>query len=142
MRIAFSALLLLLLALAALAGNGCKRGVANPASPTTSFTRMVHVVQAHPLVQQRAEPSHPAFVFCHPRADQLDDASLTAVEAQIVFDLKANNDDRTEMIAADFERADVHRLPQPQVALARQHRDSVWPAVLERPPRRTTAALA
>jgi len=139
MRIALSALLLVLLALTALAGTGCKRGPAAPAAHATSMARVAHLVQGHPMVVHRTEASHPAFVFCHPRIDQLADASLSAAEAQIVFDFKANNDDRTEMIAADFARPGVPALPQAHAAAARILRDSVWHPVLERPPRQAFA---
>lgn len=141
MRIALSTLLLVLLALTALAGTGCKRGPAGPAVQAGSLARVAHLVQVHPMVVHRAEASHPAFAFCHPRADQLEDPSLTAAEAQIVFDLKANNDDRTEMIAADFARPGVPALPQVHGFATRSMRDSVWHPVLERPPR-PAAALA
>ncbi|QHI99770.1 hypothetical protein GT347_18365 [Xylophilus rhododendri] len=137
MRIAFSALILLLLALTALAGSGCKRPVAN--ASVHAFSRVGHLVPAHPLLvaqqRQQAEPSHPMFVFCHPRADLLDDASLSAAAAQVVFDLQANNDDRTEMIAADFTRPEVDALPQAQASSPHPASATAWPRRLLRPPR-------
>lgn len=108
MRIAFSALFLLLLTLTALAGDGCKRA---PAS------------------------GQPAFVFCHPSAGQLDDTSLSAAAAQVAFDVQTNNDDRTEMISAAFDRPEVSAAPQIRVSTARHDRASAWQPVLLRPPR-------
>ncbi len=138
MRIAVSALLLLLLALTALAGNGCKRAVTSPAAHTlasTSFARMAHLVAMHPMVQQQPESSRPTFVYCHPRTAQLADASISAAAAQVASDLQANNDDRTEMIAADFERPDVPGLPQRQADAAPHASATVWLSVLLRPPK-------
>jgi hypothetical protein len=141
MRIAVSVILLLLLALTALAGNGCKRplqGASEVAAHPQSFARMAHGMRLHPLMlaqHRQAEPSHPAFVFCHPRADQLSDDTLSAAAAQVVFDLQANNDDRTEMIAADLASPEVTALPPPQVSVPLHDRASAWQPVWLRPPR-------
>ena len=155
MRIAISALFLLLLTLTALAGNGCKRSLSgNTAAAQAALVRvshMAHMATVHPLAQaasarlaehQVQGASEPTFVFCHPRADQLDDSTLSAAEAQVAFDLQANNDDRTEMITADFERPEVPALPQTQVLALHPAGATESPAVLLRPPRRGTPALA
>lgn len=152
MRIAISAFFLLLLALTALAGNGCKRTLAgNTPTAQAALVRVSHMATVHPLAQaasarlaehQTQPATEPTFVFCHPRADQLDDSTLSAAEAQVAFDLQANNDDRTEMIPADFERPEVADLPQTQVLAFHPAGATEWPAVLLRPPRRGTPALA
>lgn len=151
MRIAISAFFLLLLALTALAGNGCKRSLAGSAATHSVLARVGHSAQlatVHPLAQaasarlaeHRVEATHPTFVFCHPRLDQLNDSTLTAAAAQVAFDLQANNDDRTEMITADFDRSEVPALPQAQVQALHPASTTGWPTVLLRPPK--TAAFA
>ena len=138
MRFALSAFLLLLLALTALAGSGCKRHLpTGMAAPQVSFAKMSHVATPHPWLGENkaAAASHPTFVLCHPRSDALNDAEVSAAEAQVAFDLQATNDDRTEMIAADFERPDVPGLPH-GTSTARRHASAdVWLAVPLRPPR-------
>ena len=155
MRIAISALFLLLLTLTALAGNGCKRNSAGATGAGQAVlvraSHMVHLATVHPLsqaasarlVESQAQPvTDPTFVFCHPPLDQLDDSMLSAVEAQLAFDLQANNDDRTEMITADFERPELPALPQVQVLALHPAGATEWPTVLLRPPRRGTPTLA
>lgn len=151
MRIAISAFFLLLLALTALAGNGCKRTLAGSAAAQSTLVRvshMAHLATVHPLAKaasarlasHQVEATHPTFVFCHPRLDQLDDSTLTAAAAQVAFDLQANNDDRTEMITADFDRQEVPALPQMQAQTLHPASTTVWPTVLLRPPK--TAAIS
>ncbi|WPB56211.1 hypothetical protein [Xylophilus sp. GOD-11R] len=126
-----------MLALTALAGTGCKRTKAPPAGHPASYVLMAPQIQSHPLMvaQHKSEPSHPMFVFCHPRTDQLDDASISAAEAQVAFDLQANNDDRTEMISAAFERPDIPSVHHPLVVQALSDSASAWQMALLRPPR-------
>ena len=151
MRIAISAFLLLLLALTALAGTGCKRSLAGPMSAQSMLVRVSHSAQlatVHPLAlaasarlaEHQVEATHPTFVFCHPRLDQLNDSTLTAAAAQVAFDLQATNDDRTEMITADFDRQEVPALPQAQAQTLHPVGSMGWPTVLLRPPK--TAAIA
>lgn len=153
MRIAISAFLLLLLALTALAGNGCKRTLAGSMAAHSTVVRLGHVAHlatVHPLAQaasarlaeHRVDATRPTFVFCHPRLEQLDEANLTAAAAQVAFDLQATNDDRTEMITADFDRSDVPALPQAQAQALHPASTSGWPTVLLRPPRTLAVATA
>ncbi|MCZ2497874.1 hypothetical protein GN316_14005 [Xylophilus sp. Kf1] len=152
MRIALSAFLLLLLALTALAGNGCKRPLAVSAATQSSLVRvsqMAHLATVHPLAQaatarlaeHRFDATHPTFVFCHPRLDQLADDTLTAAAAQVAFDLQATNDDRTEMITADFDRSDVPALPQAHARALHPADSAGWPTVLLRPPKTASTGV-
>ncbi|XAH25340.1 hypothetical protein AAFF27_09150 [Xylophilus sp. GW821-FHT01B05] len=80
-----SALLMLVLAFAALAGSGCKRPSGQP--PTA--------IVLPALSMAAAEQADELFVFEHP---ELSTADLNAVAAQVALDTQVSNDDRTEMI--------------------------------------------
>ena len=153
MRIAISAFLLLLLALTALAGNGCKRTLAGSAAAQSMLMRVshtAHLATVHPLAQaasarlaeHRVESTHPTFVFCHPRLDQLNESTLSAAAAQVALDLQATNDDRTEMITADFGQSEVPALPQAQAQTLHPASSTGWPTVLLRPPKPAAFARA
>ncbi|WP_295856777.1 hypothetical protein [uncultured Xylophilus sp.] len=136
MRLAFTALLTLLFALAAYAGTGCKRP--SGGAPTL-LPVVVQQAAATALPAAAAETPGVTFVFCHPHAELLDKAVLSAAAAQVAFDTQANNDDRTEMIAfaADPQPVlAVMHLPAPMLG---RSLPLPWLQGMLRPPRPTLA---
>jgi len=116
--------LMLVLALAALAGTGCKRPAGQPP---------VAIVLPTLSMAAAAESADEAlFVFEHPRPST---TNLSAVAAQVALDTQVSNDDRTEMIewvpSARTTLVASHGLP-PAV---HQGLPGPWPQDLLRPPR-------
>lgn len=134
MRLAATALLMLLFALTALAGAGCKR-------PASSGSGMGHASVIGALQKQletKAVPAEesPSFVFCHPHAEQLGKASMSAMAAQVAFDTQATNDDRTEMIVFEADAQVVLVAPHATVPAVHDTLPLPWVRDMLRPPRR------
>ena len=124
-----AAVLLLLLALTALAGNGCRRQSVDLRVAGITLAPAVDRVAARDTLGTAAET---LFVFCHPESGQ---GSLSAAAAQVLFDTQATNDDRTEMMAwqpsSDLCLQAVHSV----VPLERLPAPTPWVRDLLRPPR-------
>ncbi|WP_198971930.1 hypothetical protein [Xylophilus sp. ASV27] len=117
-------LLMLVLAVAALAGTGCKRPAGQPPAAI-----------ALPALSMAAASGHGdagLIVFEHPSPDA---RNLSAAAAQVALDTQVSNDDRTEMIewAPDARSALVASHGRPPGAL--QDLPGPWPRGLLRPPR-------
>ena len=124
-----AAVLLLLLALTALAGNGCRRQAVDVRAAEITLAPVVGSVIATGAAVAVAET---LFVFCYPESDR---KGLSAAAAQVAFDTQATNDDRTEMMAwqpsSDACTQAVHSI----VPLERLAAPTPWVRDLLRPPR-------
>ncbi|MCS4508684.1 hypothetical protein [Xylophilus ampelinus] len=116
--------LLLLLALAALAGNGCRR----QAAEITLAPVPGSVIPADAAVAV----TETLFVFCYPESDR---SGLSAAAAQVVSDVQATNDDRTEMMAWQPLSQICTQAAHTIVPLERIAALTPWVRDLLRPPR-------
>ena len=125
--------MLLLLALTALAGNGCRRqAVDMRAVVVTLAPAFESAIARGDTAVSAVEQEENLFVFCYPESGQ---NGFSAAAAQVVLDSQATNDDRTEMMAWQAS-PDSGSQPAHSIApLERLASPTPWVRDLLRPPR-------
>ncbi|KQM75677.1 hypothetical protein [Xylophilus sp. Leaf220] len=121
--------LLVLLALTALAGNGCRR---QPMDVRAAEITLAPVVGSAMAAEAAVAVAETLFVFCYPEPDR---GGLSAAAAQVVSDTQATNDDRTEMMAWQPSPDTCVQTAHSIVPLERLAAPTPWVRDLLRPPR-------
>lgn len=124
-----AAVLLLLLALTALAGNGCRR---QPVDLEAAKITLAPVSGSEIAVGAAVAVAETLFVFCYPESDR---NGLSAAAAQVVLDTQATNDDRTEMMAWHPSSDTCTQVAHSIVPLDHLAAPTPWVRDLLRPPR-------
>lgn len=140
MRIAFSLLVVFLLALSALAAGGCGRVAEESggfhlarASHTPSFGLPVMQVPSPRLIVRQV--TAPRLFHCDCSLVQRHQAGVSAVAAQVKADMEPNNDDPSDLISFERVEQPLPAAPRELVALGRLGQRGEAQRPLLRPPR-------